>query len=274
MSVVDASFDYSHPLEEHATMPLAGGIAGMGFQCGQLWGAALAAGAQAYRQYGPGPQAEAAAVAASQKLAEIFRARYKSINCSDVTQIEWKSMNSRKLLGFFLKGGPVRCFTMTADYARAAYNEIDMSFSGSLPAPVPAEAILPVSCASMLARRLGASDMQVTMAAGFAGGIGLSGGACGALAAAIWIQAINSPSGGTLDFNSPAITGTVDRFVENTEIEFECCQIVGRRFKDDQDHSAYLQSGGCAQVLDALCADSDNIFRPAENQTALPGSSA
>ena len=30
-------------------MPLAGGFMGYGYQCGMLWGAALAAGAQAYR---------------------------------------------------------------------------------------------------------------------------------------------------------------------------------------------------------------------------------
>ena len=47
MSVVDGSFDYPLALEEHATLPLAGGIEQMGFQCGQLWGAALAAGAGA-----------------------------------------------------------------------------------------------------------------------------------------------------------------------------------------------------------------------------------
>ncbi|MBM4459033.1 MAG: hypothetical protein FJ011_14940 [Chloroflexi bacterium] len=32
-----------------------GGIEAMGFQCGQLWGATLAAGALAHRLYGPGP---------------------------------------------------------------------------------------------------------------------------------------------------------------------------------------------------------------------------
>jgi len=31
----------------------------------------------------------------------------------------------------------------------------------------------------MLAQKMGLSDMQTVMAAGFAGGIGLSGGACG-----------------------------------------------------------------------------------------------
>ena len=66
MSVVDASFDHPLKAEEKASMPLAGGIANMGYQCGMLWGAALAAGAQAYHLFGAGPQAEAKAMVASQ----------------------------------------------------------------------------------------------------------------------------------------------------------------------------------------------------------------
>ena len=44
MGVVDDSYGYPLKDEEKAAMPLAGGIANMGFQCGMLWGAALAAG--------------------------------------------------------------------------------------------------------------------------------------------------------------------------------------------------------------------------------------
>ena len=65
MSVVDRSFDHPLKLEERASMPLAGGIMLHGYQCGMIWGAALAAGAQAYRLYGPGPQAETAAIIAA-----------------------------------------------------------------------------------------------------------------------------------------------------------------------------------------------------------------
>jgi hypothetical protein len=36
-----------------------------GYQCGMIWGATLAAGAQAYRLLGPGPQAETAAIIAA-----------------------------------------------------------------------------------------------------------------------------------------------------------------------------------------------------------------
>ena len=85
MSVLDNADGHPLELEEHATMPLAGGIANHGYQCGMLWGAALAAGAQAYRLFGAGPKGEARAIIASQKIVEAFRVQYKHINCLDIT---------------------------------------------------------------------------------------------------------------------------------------------------------------------------------------------
>ena len=41
MNVLDRQFDHPMELEEHATHPLAGGLM-QGYQCGMLWGAALA----------------------------------------------------------------------------------------------------------------------------------------------------------------------------------------------------------------------------------------
>ena len=58
MSVVDGSFGFPMRLEEGGVTPHAGGIMQYGYQCGMLWGAALAAGAQSYRLFGPGPKAE------------------------------------------------------------------------------------------------------------------------------------------------------------------------------------------------------------------------
>ena len=81
MSVVDDSLDHPLKLEEHATMSLAGGLMQNGYQCGMLWGAALAAGAQAYRLLGSGPQAETEAITASQKLVESFRAQQRDQLC-------------------------------------------------------------------------------------------------------------------------------------------------------------------------------------------------
>ena len=220
MSVVDGSFDHPLALEEHAALPLAGGLEQMGYQCGQVWGAALAAGAQAYRLFGPGPQAEAAAVGAAQKLVECFQARYNNINCFEVIELDWKNAQAKQVLKFFLKGGPIRCFSMTAGYARAAVDGINAAFADNgLEAPAP-----PISCAAMLAQRMGASDLHTVMVAGLAGGIGLSGSACGALGAAIWLIEMNrvKAGAGQVEFNSLEATEAIDRFLQYTDYEFEC----------------------------------------------------
>ena len=76
-------------------MPLMGGLMNHGYQCGMVWGAALGAGAQAYRLLGPGPQAETGAIIAAQGLVESFRARYKEIDCFEITEIEFKLSSKR-----------------------------------------------------------------------------------------------------------------------------------------------------------------------------------
>lgn len=251
MSVVDGSFDNLLSLEERASMPLAGGIEQMGFQCGQIWGAALAAGARAYQLYGPGSKAEAAAVVASQRLVESFRDSYKSINCADVIQMDWKKPERKQILQFFLRGGPIRCFSMTAGYARATFNEINTAFSDNH-LVLSSDVLPPVSCSSVLAHQMGASEMHAVMAAGLAGGIGLSGGACGALGAAIWIHAMNSGRDGKIEFNSPEAMAAIDRFVESTDVRFECSEIIGRKFHNVSEHAEYVRTGGCSKIIQAL----------------------
>lgn len=245
MTVVDGAFDQPLALEEHATALLAGGIAGMGYQCGQVWGAALAAGAQAYRVYGPGLTAEAAAVRASQRLVDVFRKRYKSLNCSDVIHFDYKNPKAAQVLGFLLKGGPARCFGMTASYSRAAFKEIEAAYTDSSPALES-----PVSCAALLAQRMGASEVQQVIASGLAGGIGLSGGACGALGTAVWLRSMMS-SGQEFSYNNEIVSSLVERFLESAE-DFECEKIVGRRFADVEDHARYVQEGGCKKIIEAL----------------------
>ncbi len=249
MSVVNASFDQPLQLEEHASMPLAGGIEQMGFQCGQLWGAALAAGARAYQLFGPGAQAEAAALIAAQRLAISFRASYKSINCFEVVELDWKNPNATQILKFFMKGGPIRCFTSTAGFARTAINEINAAFADHQLEALPPQRPAPISCAALLAQKMGASDLHAVTAAGLAGGIGLSGGACGALGAAIWLIEMNRVQAGTgkVEYNSPEATETLDRFLQSADGEFECTKIVGRQFENVTDHAGYLRALAAAR---------------------------
>ena len=254
MSVVDSSFDHPLKLEEKATMPLAGGIMQYGYQCGMLWGAALAAGAQAYRLFGPGPQAETEAIIAAQRIVESFRARTKNeINCLEITDINFQGNNQiQQILKFVVKGGPIGCFRMAAGYAPVAFSEINSALSEEgIEAPSP-----PVSCAAMLAQKMGVSEMHTVMAAGFAGGIGLSGGACGALGAAIWITGMNRPEE-PVGFNvMDSWAGEmIERFLKSADYEFECSDIVERKFKNVGDHDGYLQTGGCSEIIAALAAN-------------------
>lgn len=261
MSVVDRSFDHPLRLEEQASAPLAGGLMMNGYQCGMLWGAALAAGARAYQLYGAGPQAETAAVIASQKAVASFRARNQHIDCNDLTGVDWKSSSKRRMvmqgLRFFtIKGGPLLCFSMAARYAKSAYREID-AISSAQPIEAPPA---PVSCTAMLAQQMGASELHTVMAAGFAGGIGLSGDACGVLGAAIWLSAMHhlTEDGDDDIWNSAAFRARgadlTERFLESSDYEFECSAIVGRTFEDVSDHAAYLRAGGCAKIIADLAA--------------------
>jgi hypothetical protein len=254
MSVVDDSFEQPLKLEEGAVMPLAGGIVGYGYQCGMLWGAALAAGAQAYRLFGAGPQAETEAVIATQSLVEVFLARNKYINCSEITELSWKGSGKGQLaqvLKFFVKGGPIVCFGMSASYARTAFYSMNTTLSQKH-AQAPCS---PASCAAMLAKKMGASEQHTVMAAGFAGGIGLSGGACGALGAALWFNEMKNIQAGnrSIDFtNNPSALAIIERYLESSDYEFECAKIVGRSFENIEDHAGYLRAGGCAQIIEAL----------------------
>jgi hypothetical protein len=238
-------------IEEHASDPLAGGLM-QGCQCGMEWGAALAAGAQAYRLAGAGPQAEGRALVAAQRIVAAFLSQNKSIDCRDVTGIDMSSATGRQILRFFMRTGATgSCFGMAARYAPAAFGEINAALSEEPGEPFPA----PASCSSLTAHRMGASDLHTVMAAGLAGGIGLSGGACGALGAAIWLGGMGIlKNGGKIGFSAPHAAEAIARFKECTGGELECSTIVGRKFESVADHSAYLREGGCSAVLEALAS--------------------
>jgi hypothetical protein len=237
-------------LEEQASAPLAGGILQYGYQCGMIWGAALAAGAQAYRLFGPGPQAETKAVMAAQGVVESFRVLNDDINCLGITGIDKSSSMAQMMTYFFVKGGLIRCLRRSAKYAPVAFSEIDTALSEKyVKALTP-----PVSCTALLAQKMGASDLHTVMAAGLAGGIGLCGGGCGALGAAIWITRMNNPKEGAnqLDFEDPRALATIDSFVKCTDHKFECSEIVGRKFTSIDDHAGYLRDGGCSEIIEVL----------------------
>ncbi len=250
--VISRAFDHPMTDEERATAPLMGGIMQHGYQCGQLWGATLAAGAQIYRELGTGPAAEAKAIVTAQKLVESFRARNKEIDCGELTGLDETSSNMQLFTHFLLKGGTARCCAMGAKYAPVAFGDINTTLADDSGEALPS----PISCTAELAKKAGASDMHVAMVAGFAGGIGFSGGACGALGAAIWLSGLNRLKQGDseVSFKSPDASEAIHKFMKSSGNKFECARIVGRKFESIEDHSAYLCNGGCAEIIDALAA--------------------
>jgi len=250
--VLNRAFAQPMKTEERAALLLAGGMMQHGYQCGMIWGAALAAGAQAYRLFGPGAQAETGAILASQRLVEIFRARNNTINCHDITNLDTSSTNLQMINYFLIKGGTIGCFRMTAEYAPDAFTVID-----SVLAEKQFEVqCTPASCATLLAQKMGASDRHAVMAAGLAGGIGLCGGGCGALGAAIWIIGMNSIKNGAgkIEFKNPRAIDAIESFMECTDYELECSAIVGRNFANTDEHAGYLQEGGCSKLIEVLAA--------------------
>lgn len=234
-------------------MPLAGGIMQHGYQCGMIWGAIVAAGAQAYQLHGPGPKAETEAVNAAQKIVESFRTQNNHINCLEITELDKSSSTMDMIVYFLIKGGTIGCLRRAAKYAPAAFSEINTALSEeSEDVPSP-----PVSCSAMLAQKMGLSEMHTIMVAGLAGGIGLCGGACGALGAAIWIMTMNSSKKGKgkIDFKDPRALEMIDRFLKCTDYKFECSEIVGRKFENINDHAAYLRDGGCSEIIDLLAVE-------------------
>ena len=250
MRVLNNAFNHSLEAEEKAAMPLAGGIVQHGYQCGMIWGASLAAGVQAYHIFGAGPRAEAKAIFVAQRLVESFRVLNRDINCIEITGIDKSSSVIHMINYFLIKGGTISCFRKAARYAQVAFGEINTAlYKNHYDVPPP-----PVSCTAILAKKMGLSDMQTVMAAGLAGGIGLSGNACGALGAAIWIIGMNSlkEKGGKLDYKSASALYAIDAFLKCTDFEFECCKIVGRRFENIGDHASHVRNGGCTKIIEVL----------------------
>ena len=103
---------------------------------------------------------------------------------------------------------------------------------------------------------MGASDEEAVMVAGFSGGIGLSGNACGALSAVIWYKMLdwhkNHPGKTPAYFNNQEAKKILRAFYVETDSEMICNKICGQRFKTIDEHSHYLRTGGCEKLIDAL----------------------
>jgi len=248
--ILNRESGYLKENEERAADPLAGGLMQTGHQCGMLWGSALAVGAESFRRHGNRDQAIAVTVTATQHLAEAFSKTAKSANCRDIMGCDF-SGKSGLWKAFFL-GRFVRCFKLVDKWAPEA---IQLLRAGLIPEPadLPAQ---PLSCASEVVKKMGASDEEMVLVAGFAGGIGLSGNACGALAAALWMNTLawckKNPGKTPPYFNNPDTKNILKEFYGATAAKILCHEITGKHFKTIGEHTEFIKNNGCDKLINVL----------------------
>ena len=252
--LLNHEFDNPKENEENASDLLAGGIAQKGYQCGMLWGAALAVGAESFRRNSDKSEAIASTIIASQHLVESFTKRTKSADCRDISRVDWENkfdmaiyMVKTILQGFIYSP----CFNLISKWTPEAIQAANL---GLFVRPVHEQPC--VSCASEVVKKMGATDEEAVMVAGFAGGLGLSGNACGALSAAIWYKMLDwnkrNPGQTPSFFNNQDGKTAFRTFYIQTDSEMLCSRITGKDFKSIDEHTEYIRSGGCGKLIDAL----------------------
>jgi hypothetical protein len=248
--MLNREFGYPKETEGRASDLLAGGIMQKGQQCGMLWGSTLAAGAESSRMYSDRNQAIAKAITAAQHLVKSFSKRAKCVNCRDITKSDWTSVFG--VVKYFLTGKLFTCLNLAEKWAP----EATQSARDGLSQQINGLSQIPLSCASEVAKRMGASNEEMVMVAGFAGGIGLSGNGCGALGAAIWMKSLfwckDNPGKSPPFFNNSNVANIFKEFYSATHSEILCHKICGRYFESIDDHSEFVKNGGCCKLINVL----------------------
>jgi len=246
--ILDREFKHPQDEEEKAIDPMAGGILQQGYQCGMLWGASMAVGAEALRRNAYQDRATGITILATQHIMKSFVNRTKSIECEDITNCDFQ--NKRSFAKYMLSGKFVNCFILAGKWAPEALNAAREGLSQNQ-TDLPQESL---SCASETILQMGGSKEEMAMVAGFAGGLGLSGSGCGALAAAIWKNALihnrketRKPANYDADKDL-----TLKAFYEETDYEMQCDKICGQRFETITEHTEFLKNGGCKKLIKVL----------------------
>jgi len=251
--LLNREFGNNKDAEERATDPMAGGLMQKGHQCGMLWGASLAVGEEAYSRGQNSDVSIRLAITATQKLLESFSKRTDTINCRDITHTNMDSFFglTKYMLKTMLQGmNNSTCFNLAENWLpeaiQSAKEGLSQEQSGTTQKPI--------SCATEVAKKMGATDEEQIMVAGFAGGLGLSGNACGALSAAIWMNSLEwvKENPDKSAFKNKNAKATLKVFNTETNSEMLCDKICQQKFKTIEEHTQFIKNGGCSKLIETL----------------------
>ena len=246
--ILNREFGHTKEAEERAADLLAGGILQKGHQCGMLWGSALAVGAEAYRRCNDLDQAIGVAIMSTKRVMNSFLDMEKTINCRDITHCDFSSKWS--FVKYFFSGSFLHCFKMAEKWApEAVQSAIDGLSDKNTELPTNS-----MSCATEVVRKMGGSDEEMVMVAGFAGGLGLSGNGCGALSAAIWMNSLkwSKEHPEKSSFSNTSAQKILNTFNVATASEMLCHKICKQHFNALSDHTEFIKNGGCNKLISTL----------------------
>ena len=233
--ILNREFGYPKEVEERASESLAS-LMYTGNQCGMLWGASLAVGAESFRKHDNLNQAIGVAITTTRSLVESFSKRTKSANCREITRCDFSRNFILGPVKYFITGKFITCSNLGGRWVLEA---IQIATEG-LSHEHTDRPQQPISCASEVVKKMGASEEEMVMVAGFAGGLGLSGNGCGALGAAIWMHTLARCREGKSTFSNPDAKNTLQAFYSATDSKMLCHEICGQRFATIADHTDFI----------------------------------
>lgn len=110
------------------------------------------------------------------------------------------------------------------------------------------------SCVHQLIKKMGGSEEDAITAAGFSGGIGLSGGVCGSLIAKVWFEALLYLRKNKDEDHYPHQfqKQIYNAFMEITKGDYSCPDLSGKHFKDVKQYSTFIEEGGCNKLISLI----------------------
>ena len=213
-----------------------------------LWGASMALGTESFRRSNDQDKAIAMTITATRHIVDSFLIRFKSIECEDITETDMT--NKWSLAKYMLTGKFYGCLKLAERWAPDAIKTAHTGLALEQPKLTqPAR-----SCASEVIKLKGGSAEEIVMVAGFAGGLGFSSNGCGALSAAIWKTTLElvKKVNWKYTLSNPTFDKILENFYEVIDYEMECSKICGKRFMTMEEHTEYINNGGCEKLINVL----------------------
>ena len=248
--ILNREFDNPMDKEEQAADQLAGGILQQGYQCGLLWGTAFGISAEAYRRTNGNNKTISLALEASKAALTAFEEKAGSADCEDIINMDVSGTGGA--LKMLAKGKFITCFKLADRWAPLAIKVAKESLARDQAGFQPDA----LSCATETIKKMGGSEKEAAMAAGLAGGIGLSGKGCGALTAAIWYSTlVKVRRKDKVPYPDPDANRILEDFLKETDYRFECREICGRQFNSVTEHTEFINQGGCSNLINILAGN-------------------